>query len=138
MILTFSFFLLPLPSLSLSQTHPEIAQAVSSSPSEFFRLLSNQARIASEAQRARQQAEMELANADEFDVEAQRKIEEAIREERVMENLEHAMEYSPESFGRVTMLYVETQVNGIPVKAFVDSGAQATISEFFSGVRLKA
>jgi len=100
-----------------------LLEAAFKSSHEFYRVLSEQ-RTQMERMNA---AHQELVNSDPFNVEAQKKIEEAIRQERVAENLEHAIEYSPESFGNVSMLYVNLKVNGHPIKAFVDSGAQATI-----------
>jgi len=45
----------------------------------------------------------------------------------VAANFEQAIEHVPESFAPVVMLYVRAAVAGVPVVAFVDSGAQATI-----------
>jgi len=110
----------------LRETQPDVAAAAQNDPARFAVLLRQQRERHEQAELARQR-EISTLNADPYDVDAQRKIEEAIRMEAVMENLEHAMEYSPESFGRVTMLYIPVEVNGFPVKAFVDSGAQQTI-----------
>jgi hypothetical protein len=37
------------------------------------------------------------------------------------------MDQYPESMGRVLMLYIDAMINNVPIKAFVDSGAQMTI-----------
>jgi DNA damage-inducible protein 1 len=110
----------------LDQTQPELSQAARSNPNRFAELLRQTRDRHQQAELAQQREAMQL-NADPYDVEAQRRIEEAIRQQAVMENMEHAIEYSPESFGRVTMLYIPVEVNSRPVKAFVDSGAQQTI-----------
>jgi len=68
-----------------------------------------------------------MMNADPFDLEAQRLIAKEIEQKNIDHNMELAMEASPESFGSVIMLYINCNVNGHPIKAFVDSGAQATI-----------
>jgi DNA damage-inducible protein 1 len=81
------------------------------------------ARRAQEAQR-RREAEI-MANPD--SVEAQKLMEERIRQQNIDQNMETAMEHLPEAFGSVVMLYINASVNTVPIKAFVDSGAQQTI-----------
>lgn len=110
----------------LRETQPDIAAAAQNDPARFAELLRHTRERQYDAELSHQR-EIAHLNADPYDVEAQRKIEEAIRQQAVLENMEHALEYSPESFGRVMMLYIDTEVNGRPVKAFVDSGAQQTI-----------
>jgi restriction endonuclease Mrr len=85
------------------QANPELVQAAIHNPARFTTLL-RQVRQQHEAAEARKQQEMEALNADPFDIEAQRRIEEAIQQEAIIENLNHALEYSPESFGKVIML----------------------------------
>ena len=77
--------------------------AAQNNPARFAELIRQTRQMQLEAER---EAERERAmfEADPFSIEAQRKIEEAIQQQAVLENLEHALEYSPESFGRVIML----------------------------------
>jgi DNA damage-inducible protein 1 len=65
--------------------------------------------------------------ADPMNEENQKAIAEQIRMENVQANMETAIEELPEAFGRVIMLYMDVEINGTPIKAFVDSGAQSTI-----------
>ncbi|KAJ2733528.1 DNA damage-inducible protein 1 [Coemansia sp. BCRC 34962] len=110
----------------LSILHPNIVRAAQTDPAEFGRLLT-QLQLEQRNGQDERDREMERLNANPFDIESQRKIEEMIRQENVMRNMETALELNPESFASVTMLYIDVIVNGTPVKALVDSGAQATV-----------
>eukprot|EP00904_Undaria_pinnatifida_P000266 jgi/Undpi1/1023/HiC_scaffold_10.g04487.m1 len=59
--------------------------------------------------------------------ENQAKIQKMIEQEAIDQNYHMAMEEAPEVFTRVNMLYIDTEINDVHVKAFVDSGAQITI-----------
>ncbi|KAE8447803.1 DNA damage-inducible protein 1 [Mollisiaceae sp. DMI_Dod_QoI] len=109
----------------IESQRPELGAAIDN-PERFAQVYRQMQEQERDEQTRRQQAIADL-NADPFDADAQRRIEEMIREERVQENLQNAIEHNPEVFGRVHMLYIDVEVNGHKVKAFVDSGAQATI-----------
>ncbi|XP_041377775.1 protein DDI1 homolog 2-like [Gigantopelta aegis] len=108
----------------LKERNPPLADALASGSVEIF----NKVFKAQQEERFQRDRErIRLATADPFDAEAQKKIAEEIRLKNVESNMETAMEFAPESFGQVVMLYVDCRVNGHAVKAFVDSGAQMTI-----------
>lgn len=108
----------------LRQNNPRLAEAYQTGTiDEFAKVLREQ----QQARREREQLRIRMMNADPFDLEAQRLIAKEIEQKNIDANMEMAMETTPESFGSVIMLYINCKVNGHDVKAFVDSGAQATI-----------
>jgi len=89
----------------IRQQQPDLANAVHDQQrfKEVFEGL-----LGAERDRERErQNQMRLLNEDPFNVDAQRKIEEIIRQDRVMENLQHAYEHNPEgqSVTRSCVLY---------------------------------
>ena len=73
-----------------------------------------------------------MLTADPFDPETQKLIASEIEKQNIDANMEAAMEYHPESFGTVQMLYIDCKVNGYPVKAFIDSGLFLFLINFTS------
>ncbi len=100
----------------IKQVNPQAAEKFEKNPEELDRLLGEEAR----------QRKI-LSNPT--SLEAQKAIEEAIRQQNVMANMEAALESNPESFGHIDMLYLRFQVDGQAIDAFVDTGAQMTISK---------
>ncbi|KAB2033123.1 hypothetical protein ERO13_D05G386600v2 [Gossypium hirsutum] len=109
------------------QADPELAQAILGDDlNKLQDILRARHQQRSELRR-KELEELALLEADPFDVEAQKKIEAAIQQKGIDENWAAALEHNPEGFARVVMLYVDMEVNGVPLQAFVDSGAQSTI-----------
>ncbi len=74
--------------------NPQLAAAIDN-PQQFAQIFRSTSDRQEEARRARLR-EIEALNNDEFNPEAQARIEEMIRQQGVMENLQNAMEYNPE------------------------------------------
>lgn len=76
------------------RAQPELASAIDD-PARFAQLLHQ---MQDHERRERQMRQQRIAdlNADPFDIEAQMRIAEMIREERVQENLQNAIEHNPE------------------------------------------
>jgi hypothetical protein len=62
-----------------------------------------------------------------MDADANHYFGEKIRKKNVEAQYREMMETFPESLGKILMLYVAIEINGVKLNAFVDSGAQMTI-----------
>lgn len=78
----------------VSRQQPELASALED-PARFAQIYT-QTYERDRRERAERQRQIQMLNADPFDIDAQAKIAEIIRQERVMENLQNAMEHNPE------------------------------------------
>lgn len=78
----------------LVSQRPEFANVIENAQAfaEVYHRLHDQER----EDQARRRQQIESLNEDPFDEDAQRRIEEMIREERVQENLQNAIEHNPE------------------------------------------
>jgi DNA damage-inducible protein 1 len=114
----------------LGQLHsadPEMGSAVSTRDPGPVRMLMMKRLLNGHKVQYDQKVEEDRIWSDPDNPENQQKIADRIRQQNVQASMETAMDEMPETFGSVHMLYINIEVNGHPIKAFVDSGAQSTI-----------
>ena len=80
--------------------YPELADAANNR--ERFHTLWNESQRQAAQAEAEKNAQLALLNADPFNAEAQRKIEEMIQHERIQENIQKALEENPECKSNTT------------------------------------
>jgi DNA damage-inducible protein 1 len=78
----------------LARSRPDLVAALED-PARFNRMYA-EGLDRERRERDERQRQIQLLNSDPFDIDAQARIEEIIRQERVMENLQNAMEHNPE------------------------------------------
>lgn len=88
----------PAAMANMRSQQPDLADAINDS-GRFRDVFQTMVRQDEDRERERMN-QMRLLNEDPFNVEAQRKIEEMIRQESVQENLQHAYEHNPEGRNR--------------------------------------
>lgn len=119
-----SFLANPNEMTNLKMSNMPLADALTSGTLEDFHKILNEQH---KKRRDEQLKRLRMMTADPFDVEAQKMIAEEIKRQQIDSNMHDAIEFMPEAFGQVHMLYIKCKVNGTPIDAFVDSGAQSTI-----------
>lgn len=111
----------------LMEVDTELGTALTSKDVPKVRLLLMKRMMSAHKGSFAKQQELNKLHSDPDNPENQRRMMELIQEEEIKKAHEMAMEENPESFAQVYMLYVNLAVQGVPIKAFVDSGAQMTI-----------
>eukprot|EP00756_Hemistasia_phaeocysticola_P063631 Hpha_TRINITY_DN7109_c0_g1::TRINITY_DN7109_c0_g1_i1::g.29780::m.29780/K11885/DDI1; DNA damage-inducible protein 1 len=72
-------------------------------------------------------AAVAAAGVSRAEVAAQQQLARRVHRQNVATNLRQAAQEMPEAFGRVDMLYVSAQLNGVTLPALVDTGAQTSV-----------
>jgi len=111
----------------LKSRDPEMGQVMETRNEEALRMFLMKRAMNYSKQKYEQDRELEALHADPENEENQAKIAKLIHDEEIERARLMAMEENPEAFTSVYMLYVPVEVNDVPLRAFVDSGAQMTI-----------
>lgn len=111
----------------LQSADPEMATALGTNDAGAVRMLIMKRMMDNSMVKYEAKEEEARIWSDPDNEENQKIIAERIRMQNVQASMETAMNEMPEAFGSVCMLYINIEVNGFPIKAFVDSGAQSTI-----------